>query len=140
MDHLSYLRQTVRAGRGKAALTRAEMDRAGWHHPYDSFTGLYYDLAKMELAMRGEETEPVREFAVEKALERIDQRLDCADFAIPALIRMLKEHRGTPRLAEALARKIDGSLIRFKYWLDEPGEVNACYFTENHQILYHSAE
>ena len=140
MDHLAYLRHAVNAGKGKAARSKAEMDRADWHHPYDSFTGLYYDLAKMELAKRGEPLEPVREFAVEKALERIDQRLDCADFAIPALIRMLKEHRGTPRLSDDLAAKIDHSLIHFKYWLDEPGEVNACYFTENHQILYHSAE
>ena len=23
---------------------------------------------------------------------------------------------------------------------DERGEINACYFTENHQVLYHSAE
>ncbi|MBR0218259.1 MAG: hypothetical protein IJQ33_03570 [Clostridia bacterium] len=140
MDHAAYLRRVIGIGREKAAQTRAQMDRADWHHPFDSFTGLYYDLAKMELALRGDPLEPVREFAVEKALERMDARLDCADFAIPALIRMLKAHRGTGRLSDALAERIDHSLIHFKYWLDEPGDVNACYFTENHQILYHSAE
>ena len=52
---------------------------------------------------------------------------------------MLREHRGT-RLNEEQAQKIEQSLIHFKYWLDEPGDVHACFFTENHQILYHSAE
>ena len=121
MNHLAYLRHAVEIGRGKAAETKAQMDQGDWHHPFDSFTGLYYDLAKMELALHGEPLEPIREFAVEKALERMDARLDCADFVIPALIRMLKAHRGTPRLSEALAKKIDHSLIHFKYWLDEPG-------------------
>ena len=139
MDHLAYLRYAVRAGRGKAAAAKEQMREAD-HRGYNSFLGLYYDLAKMELAMRGDPPEPVREFAIEAALERMDARLDCADFAIPALIRMLKEHRGTPRLSDAMAEKIGRSLIRFKYWLDEPGDVRACYFTENHQILYHSAE
>ncbi len=140
MDHLEYLRFVVNTGREKAAGTREEMDRAGWDHRFDSFTGLYLELAKMETAMRGDPLEPVREFAVEKALDRIDARLDCADFTIPALIRMLREHRGTPRLSETLAKKIDRSLVNYKYWLDEPGEIHACYFTENHQILFYSAE
>ncbi len=140
MDNLAYLRHVVRTGREKAARTKEGMEQAGWDNGFDSFLGLYYDLAKMEVAMRGDPLEPVRGFAIEKALERMDTRQDCADFAIPALIRMLREHRGTPRLDEDMARKIDSSLIRFKYWLDEPGEVHACYFTENHQILYHSAE
>ena len=26
------------------------------------------------------------------------------------------------------------------YWIDEPGEIKGCYITENHQILFHSAE
>lgn len=140
MESLDYLRHVVRVGREKAAQQREGMEHADWHDPYNSFMGLYYDLAKMELAMHGDPMEPIREFAIEKALERIDARLDCADFAIPALIRVLKEHRGTPRLSDTLAAKINQSLIHFKYWLDEPGEVHACYFTENHQILYHSAE
>ena len=140
MEHLAYLKHVVSAGRALAARTMEEMTPADWNSPFNSFLGLYYDLAKMELALRGEPLEPVREFAIEAALERLDARLDCADFAIPALIRMLKAHRGTERLSEALARRIDHSLIHFKYWLDEPGEVHACYFTENHQILYHSAE
>ena len=36
--------------------------------------------------------------------------------------------------------EIKETLIGFRYWLDEPGEINACYFTENHLPLYHSCE
>lgn len=140
MTGLAYLRHAVEAGRRCASATPEAMEKKRQRHGYDSFLGLYYDLAKMEVAMRGDPLEPVRGFAIDLALSRIDQRLDCADFTIPALIRMLHEHRGTPRLDEATAQRIERSLIGFKYWLDEPGDVHACFFTENHQILYHSAE
>ena len=140
MNQLTYLRHIVEAGRRQASATKEAITTHDQFRGYDSFLGLYYDLAKMEIAMRGEPLEPVRDFAIDLALERVDQRLDCADFAIPALIRMLKEHRGTPRLREEIAQRIENSLIGFKYWLDEPGPIHACFFTENHQILFHSAE
>lgn len=140
MQGIEYLRHIVALGDARAAKTAEDMAKTTAYHGFDSFMGLYLELAKMELCMRGEETSPIRVFAVDKALARIDARLDCADFCIPALVRMLKEHRHTPRLNEAIALRIEKSLIGFKYWLDEPGGVHACYFTENHQILYHSAE
>lgn len=140
MKNLDYLRKVCENGNKEAAKTAEEMSRCKDYHGFDSFLGLYYELAKMELQSVGEKTEPVREFAIDKALERIDKRLDCADFAIPALIRMLHEHKGTGRLSDEAAEKIQKSLLGFKYWLDEPDAVHACYFTENHQILYHSAE
>lgn len=137
MDNLKYLEHVVELGKVQAATTPEEM--SGAFEAFNGFLGLYYDLAKMELQKAGIDTPPIRNFAIDKALERIDARLDCADFTIPALIRMLREHRGT-RLNEEQAQKIEQSLIHFKYWLDEPGDVHACFFTENHQILYHSAE
>ncbi|MGI5899091.1 MAG: hypothetical protein ACOX8S_04105 [Christensenellales bacterium] len=100
----------------------------------------FLELAKMELNERGLANEEICYENIDGALNWIDQRNDCADFLIPALVRMLHQHRNTPRLDEAYAQKIEDSLVGFKYWLDEPGEVHACYFTENHQILFHSAE
>ncbi len=137
MERLKYLEHVVALGRGRAAGTPEGMTDS--FESYNGFLGLYYDLAKMELQKEGIRTVPVRGFAIDRALDRMDRRLDCADFAIPALIRMLREHRGGA-LGEEEARRIESSLLGFKYWLDEPGEVHACYFTENHQILYHSAE
>jgi hypothetical protein len=31
-------------------------------------------------------------------------------------------------------------LFNFRYWWDEPGENSMCYWSENHQILFASAE
>ena len=141
MNAMEYLRHVVNVGRTKAAATDEEMKQRGrMFSSFDGFLALYYELAKMEVAMRGDPLEPIRDFAVQKALDRIDTRLDCADFALPGLIRMLMEHRGTERMSDALAQKIEDSLIHFKYWLDEPGDVKCCFFTENHQIMYYSSE
>ncbi len=103
------------------------------------FRNVNVELAKMELAARGMADEPIEYEKMDGALDYLDARNDCGDFIIPALARMLNEHRGS-RLSEEYAQKIEKSLLGFKYWLDEPGEVHACFFTENHQILFHSAE
>lgn len=100
MDNLKYLEHVVELGKVQAATTPEEM--SGAFDAFNGFLGLYYDLAKMELQKAGIDTPPIRNFAIDKALERIDARLDCADFTIPALIRMLREHRGT-RLNEEQA-------------------------------------
>ena len=51
---------------------------------------------------------------------------------------MLKEYKFY--LSFDTIKEIEDTLLGFRYWLDEPGEINACYFSENHQPLYHSAE
>ena len=32
---------------------------------------------------------------------------------------------------------VEAAFLGFKFWLDEPGIDGMCYFTENHQILFH---
>ena len=115
MDRLLYLQQVTEAGRKHMAPSIEEALAVTAYHGVDSFQGLYHDLAEMELAKEAKTTAPLRTYIMEKALDRIDQRLDCADFVIPALIRMLYAHRGTPRLPEELAAKIEHSLIGYKY-------------------------
>lgn len=140
MNRIEYLSEVCKTGdlKGTRDADKAALEKN--YHGFDSFQGLYYDLAKMELQAAGIQTQPVREFMIEKALDRVDTRLDCADFVIPALVRMYRAHKGTNRLSDTMAEKIKKSLIGFKYWLDEPGDIHACFFTENHQVLYHSAE
>lgn len=140
MDRLQYLQQVVSAGKAHMAHSEQEAAAVKAYHGVDSFQGLYHELAEMELAAAAGTAAPIREYIINKALDRIDTRLDCADFVIPALIRMLMAHRGTPRLPEEMAQRMEKSLIGFKYWLDEPGTIQACFFTENHQVLFYSAE
>ena len=45
------------------------------------------------------------------------------------------------RLVRAeLRAEIRDTLLGFKYWMDEPGEELLSLWSENHQIMYHSAE
>lgn len=103
-----------------------------------TFHAVYFEVAKLELRKRGYDTEKCNYSYIEQALDRIRNREDMAEFSIPALIRILKEY--TSFLSVSMTNEIKEALVGFRYWLDEPGEINACYFSENHQPLYHSAE
>ncbi|MCI8622672.1 MAG: hypothetical protein HFG26_03300 [Provencibacterium sp.] len=122
MTNLEYLRQSVRL---------PVKDRRLKGSPFQ-------ELVKLELMARGESAPALNTECLDATLQWVDARNDCADFYIPALQLMLRRHRSL--LPEGYAQKIEESLAGFKYWLDEPGEVHACFFTENHQILFHSAE
>ncbi len=65
-------------------------------------------------------------------------RYDCADFRLQSLLRILCHHPDqlTPP-ARQLAKNI---LLNFRYWMDEPGNDSMCFWSENHQILFSSAE
>ncbi len=128
-DYLLHYYQNACAQAGKAS-----------SHPFSFMHDVFTDLVALELQRDGVETAPVTFQSLDRVLQWIDDRNDCGDFMIPALARMLSEHRHTGRLPEDVALRIENALLNFHYWIDEPGEVHACFFTENHQILFHSAE
>ncbi|MDD4449414.1 MAG: hypothetical protein PHS76_01750 [Sphaerochaeta sp.] len=103
-----------------------------------TFHAAYYEVAKLELRSRGEKVEGIDKKHLDLTLNRIRNREDMAEFGIPALIRILKEYQEF--LDISIVEEIQETLVGFRYWLDEPGEITACYFSENHQPLYHSAE
>jgi hypothetical protein len=73
------------------------------------------------------------------SLDYIDQRRDCADFVLLAVLQWL--YRFPRALAERpdLAQRLETTVLNFKYWPDEPGVDSLCTWTENHQILFASA-
>jgi hypothetical protein len=71
-------------------------------------------------------------------LEYVKNEYDCADFNLVNLIRILYEFE--QKIPPAYKNKIEDVLFNFRYWLDEPGENSMCYWSENHQILFASAE
>lgn len=103
-----------------------------------TFHSVYYEVVKMELHKRGEAFKALEPVFLQAGLDRISNRMDMAEFGIPAFVRILHEYRDF--LSGEQITSIEKTLIGFRYWLDEPGDINACYFTENHQVLYHSAE
>jgi len=75
----------------------------------------------------------------EAALDYVDARLDCADFVLHGVLRLLFHFGDDPRLPRALVERAHASVRGFKYWPDEPGTDSLCSWTENHEILFASA-
>ncbi len=82
--------------------------------------------------------QPVHEGILQAACDFIDQRRDCADFILHALLRQRLQYP-VAALSPDLRERIRRSILGFKYWPDEPGIDSLCTWTENHQILYSSA-
>lgn len=66
----------------------------------------------------------------------VDMRRDCADFRAIALLAVLLGGR----VPEASAELVQRSLVGFKYWMAEPGDDAMCFWSENHQLLFATAE
>ncbi len=71
-------------------------------------------------------------------LQFIDSQYDCSDFKLVSLIRILYEFED--RIPADVKSRIEKSLLKFRYWWDEPGGNSMCYWSENHQVLFASAE
>lgn len=82
---------------------------------------------------------PVHLGLFDAALDFVDQRLDCADFVLHGILRLLYQFGGDPRLPGELLDRARRTVLGFKYWPDEPGRDSMCTWTENHQILFASA-
>jgi hypothetical protein len=82
---------------------------------------------------------PVRPQDVAPGLAMVDSRADCADFEAVGLMHLW--HRLADRAWPAgLRDRVAESVLGLKYWIDQPGLDAMCYFTENHQLVWHTAE
>lgn len=75
---------------------------------------------------------------LEGTLQYIENEYDVSDFKLVNLIRILYEYEEIVPLDTR--RKVDSVLLNFRYWMDDSGENSMCYWSENHQILFSSAE
>ena len=97
---------------------------------------VFSQLCRLELG-RG----PIDEEAIREALAYVNARHDCADFTVAGLLRMLYLHAANPLLPLDLVQATCEAVLGFKYWIDEPGYNDLmCFWTENHQIMFHSDE
>ncbi len=71
-------------------------------------------------------------------LDYIKAEYDCSDFRLVNLVRILYE--AGDQIPESYKAKIEEVLFNFRYWWDEPGGNSMCYWSENHQILFATAE
>lgn len=70
----------------------------------------------------------------------IDRRLDCADFILHPFLRLIWMDHEKGAMDPQLTIQVTRSALGFRYWTDEPGSDSLVTGTENHQILFHSAE
>jgi hypothetical protein len=98
-------------------------------------TGPYTELIRL---IEGEVPDPALLLA---AAEKLDDRLDCADFLLHGILAILHRFPEPDDPAEDLLgaetrERLKTSVLRFKYWPDEPGTDSMCTWTENHQIMF----
>lgn len=71
-------------------------------------------------------------------VEFVNHRYDCADFRLICLIKTYLDYKKL--LSNKTKIAIEESMLNFKYWMDEPGDDGMCFWSENHQLLFHSCE
>lgn len=91
---------------------------------------LYWKLVNGNPGIRWED--------LDGTLKYISSEFDCADFRLVNLVRILYEYGDS--IPSTYKTRIENVLFNFRYWWDEPGENSMCYWSENHQILFASAE
>ncbi|MFS0723099.1 hypothetical protein [Paenibacillus sp. 1P07SE] len=104
--------------------------------PADDRSLLYREYAKMAAGR----WDAVDRSAIETAVAYIEDRYDCADFAMHGLLRMYIRYADSGRLDPELAARMKACILGFKYWEDEPGRSLMFTRSENHEILFFSAE
>ena len=77
---------------------------------------------------------------VSASILKISTRRDTSDFDMAGLLRLMYLYKDAPRLPPDVKEAVTNTIIDFKYWIDEPGIDSMCYWSENHQVLFHSAE
>lgn len=68
----------------------------------------------------------------------MNKRYDCSDFRFQLLFRLYKDC--SDKLPQKSKDMIKKTILDFKYFMDEPGDDSMCFWSENHQILFATAE
>lgn len=70
-----------------------------------------------------------------ETLDLIESRIDCADFLLTGLIRLIKLYH----LDDDIEKRLREVLLTFRYWMDEEGADGMCFWSENHALMFYSA-
>ncbi len=82
--------------------------------------------------------------AFQRSFEKIETLRDTRDFDGLYLLNLWLGYRDHPMLADGTADRIEEALAGFKLWFTEPTPEglrdDSYYWTENHQVLFHTIE
>ncbi len=76
--------------------------------------------------------------SIDRGLEVIDSKGDCADFQFVPLVWLVKEYKTL--LSVEYQEKLEKSILNFRFWIDEPGNDAMWWFSENHAFLFHISQ
>ncbi len=97
---------------------------------------VFSEIAKMELGLWSQ----VNVETMTEAVDSINQRADCSDFYLVGLLGTMLRNLDNASFPEELGWRLADCVLNFRYWMDEPGEDAMCFWSENHQILFHACE
>jgi hypothetical protein len=75
-----------------------------------------------------------------ESLQFLQDRRDCSDFVLHAALRLLRLTDEPGLLTQEKRRDLQEAICSFVYWRDEQAFHPGHLLTENHQIMFHSAE
>ena len=97
--------------------------------------GFFYEMARLAT-----NAGPINMGALEGAMEYVNERIDCADFVLLGLLRLILQFDENPAIPDDYKQRLKQVVLDFKYWPDEPGKDSLCTWTENHQALFAACE
>jgi len=116
--------------------TYAERRREALLDATERAGNVFREIARMELGQWPE----VDTTMIGETIDGIDRRADCSDFYMVGLLGMIYRYIDDPSFPRELQQPLEQCVLNFKYWMDEPGSDAMCYWSENHQILFHTCE
>ncbi|MEG0722406.1 MAG: hypothetical protein RR446_11765, partial [Lachnospiraceae bacterium] len=113
---------------------------------------IYEDLAKIPYQLRGSgakfsvyhvlaryavnaQTSKDKEYLLED-LKHIEARVDCSDFLLVGILRLMKKYKLDADLLEAIKKAV----LNYRYWMDEDGSDGMCFWSENHALMFHGSQ
>ncbi|HEY63857.1 MAG TPA: hypothetical protein G4O02_04745 [Caldilineae bacterium] len=97
---------------------------------------VFSEIARMALGR----WDKVQTGVIMDTIQKINRREDCSDFYLTGLLGMMYRYMNDPNFPEDLKQPLEECVLNFRYWMDEPGEDAMCFWSENHQILFHTCE
>ena len=97
---------------------------------------IFAELAAMELGM----WDNLNEQVILDCIASINERADCSDFDLVGLLGMAGRYIEEQGFPQSLIEPLQNCFQSFRYWMDQPGADAMCFWSENHQILFHTCE
>lgn len=98
--------------------------------------GIFSEMAAMELGMWNNLNRQV----ILDCITSINERADCSDFDMVGLLGMAGRYIEEADFPQDLVEPLRNCFLSFRYWIDEPGADAMCFWSENHQILFHTCQ